>query len=642
MLSAIDRGRRRRSAPTVRASACTRARPPHKVYGFSITIAGHRQPVRAPRRRRRTGCSRATPVRHLHRRVGGRGLRRRRRHRCALHQRGERGAVALLRRARRTAPTREAVDVLSGGRRSPDQRRRRRHHRRPARWRPATSSSRCRTRANPNASYFSVYQRGRGQRLREDLPGRQRHRPPTTATAPTASRPSTANLGPAFPNGVFICQDNNNDLPGSRRQPGPQARPAREGREPRRWRGSHRPPPPDDPSPISFVGQATSNTNSTAFTVRRAVRTSGRTTCCCCSPPTASTTAPDRAGHRVDAGRPGGRHQPRDHGLAPYRGHRADAGQRRAPDHQWRRLHQGRPDPRGLPRRRYRPTRSSRSRVQPEPGSSTAHTTPVVSNTTTGRLAGVVLVGQEQRDDAVDRAGRRDGARHHLRLRWRHGSERCSPTPRPACTASTPATTGGLTAHRQREGELGDHVDRPAAPGRRRRAGQPAAGRTVHLELCTVSICSFDASTSSDPEDSIESYEWDFGDGNDGEGGRPRAHATRPPAPREVVLTVTDDDGATDTADATRSPPARRRRPHRSRSWGRRPATPTTSPSRCACRRRSRPTTPCCCSPRRGAAPRSPVPAPVDAGRPRGRQQPCHHRLATAGHGLGCRAAPCG
>jgi hypothetical protein len=75
-----------------------------------------------------------------------------------------------------------------------------------------------------------------------------------------------ANLGPDFPKGIFVCQDNNNNAPGangnqdvkitsldkivdlSAVEPPP-------------------PPPPPPPSPLDFVGQATVNANSKSFSV---------------------------------------------------------------------------------------------------------------------------------------------------------------------------------------------------------------------------------------------------------------------------------------------------------------------------------------------------------------------------------------
>jgi len=67
---------------------------------------------------------------------------------------------------------------------------------------------------NPNASYFSVYRREgtnafvKTFRVVDGVSSDDCDRTDgVTAT--------TAPLGPAFPRGVFICQDNNNDAPGT-------------------------------------------------------------------------------------------------------------------------------------------------------------------------------------------------------------------------------------------------------------------------------------------------------------------------------------------------------------------------------------------------------------------------------------------
>ena len=79
----------------------------------------------------------------------------------------------------------------------------------------ATSSSRRRTSADPNASYFNVYKRGAGNDFVNTF------RVANGTSSDDCDRTDgitavTANLGSAFPNGMFVCQDNNNDLPGAR------------------------------------------------------------------------------------------------------------------------------------------------------------------------------------------------------------------------------------------------------------------------------------------------------------------------------------------------------------------------------------------------------------------------------------------
>jgi PKD repeat protein len=63
---------------------------------------------------------------------------------------------------------------------------------------------------------------------------------------------------------------------------------------------------------------------------------------------------------------------------------------------------------------------------------------------------------------------------------------------------------------------------------------------------CIDLTCDFDASGSSDPDGSIAGYEWDFGGGNTGSG-IAASHTYAAEGTYTVILTVTDDDGATDT-----------------------------------------------------------------------------------------------
>jgi thermitase len=62
---------------------------------------------------------------------------------------------------------------------------------------------------------------------------------------------------------------------------------------------------------------------------------------------------------------------------------------------------------------------------------------------------------------------------------------------------------------------------------------------------CNGLTCDFDASDSNDPDGSIVSYAWNFGDSNTGSGMMP-IH-TYSDGTYDVILTVTDDDVATDT-----------------------------------------------------------------------------------------------
>jgi len=81
----------------------------------------------------------------------------------------------------------------------------------------------------------------------------------------------------------------------------------------------------------------------------------------------------------------------------------------------------------------------------------------------------------------------------------------------------------------------------------------PAASFTESAEtVLTGETISFNASASSDPDGYIVSYFWDFGDGTNATGVTVD-HAYIDDGNYTVTLTVTDDDGATDTANSTKT-----------------------------------------------------------------------------------------
>ena len=66
---------------------------------------------------------------------------------------------------------------------------------------------------------------------------------------------------------------------------------------------------------------------------------------------------------------------------------------------------------------------------------------------------------------------------------------------------------------------------------------------------CPALACAFDGTGSSDPDGTIVSYAWNFGDGSTGTGPTP-SHTYATGGTYTVTLTVTDDDGAIDPASA--------------------------------------------------------------------------------------------
>lgn len=75
----------------------------------------------------------------------------------------------------------------------------------------------------------------------------------------------------------------------------------------------------------------------------------------------------------------------------------------------------------------------------------------------------------------------------------------------------------------------------------------PVAALTT---ACGGLNCSFDGSTSSDPDGSVNSWLWDFGDGQTGTG-KTATHAYAAAGDYAVKLTVTDDKGASSEASGT-------------------------------------------------------------------------------------------
>ncbi|MGO4841307.1 PKD domain-containing protein, partial [Rhizobiaceae sp. 2RAB30] len=79
-----------------------------------------------------------------------------------------------------------------------------------------------------------------------------------------------------------------------------------------------------------------------------------------------------------------------------------------------------------------------------------------------------------------------------------------------------------------------------ATAERRIMVNEPPVARAGDDQYVTASVVEFDASASSDQDGSIARFEWDFGDGETGNGAR-IAHTYSSPGTYEARLTVTDD-----------------------------------------------------------------------------------------------------
>ncbi len=87
-----------------------------------------------------------------------------------------------------------------------------------------------------------------------------------------------------------------------------------------------------------------------------------------------------------------------------------------------------------------------------------------------------------------------------------------------------------------------------AVATRRIRVNDPPIANAGADQLVTASEVLFDASASFDRDDKIQSYLWDFGDGESGEG-RTAKHVYRTPGTFEVTLSVTDSSGTIRNVD---------------------------------------------------------------------------------------------
>jgi len=396
---------------------------------------------------------------------------------------------------------------------------------------------------DPNASYFSVYRREAGNAFVNTF------RVADGTGSDDCDRTDgitavTADLGSAFPRGMFVCQDNNNNLPGT--SGNQNLKMVRLENVVNLDGGPPPPPPPPPPTgTIEFVGRSTSNTNARTFNVQVP----------------AATQAGDALllfaaqGSTTSLGNPGagwtqaGRVADGAHATTVWRkvATANDAGDTVS-------LSSGTTYTKvGLTLAAYRGTDPTAPVATiagaPEPGSTASHTSPLVNNSVTGArrvsfwsdknsstTSWTAPAGETARGTSIGSGGGRVGTL----LTDSTG----------ALTAGTPAMTGGLVARANAEASTATAwtiLLKPVAPPPPPDNEPPVARFTWD---CEELVCSFDATTSSDAEDSIASYAWTFGDDGAGIDATPE-HTYDEAGSYVVELTVTDDDQVTDTVTHT-------------------------------------------------------------------------------------------
>lgn len=129
------------------------------------------------------------------------------------------------------------------------------------------------------------------------------------------------------------------------------------------------------------------------------------------------------------------------------------------------------------------------------------------------------------------------------RVGWVHEGPSGAPVPGTISTVSGPLVDGITWGARGLFLPQGEFVPEP--PNQ-----PPTASFTAS---CTELSCTFDGTGSTDPDGSIASHTWDFGDGT-GDTGAQVQHTYANGGARTVTLTVVDDDGASDTTSRTVNP----------------------------------------------------------------------------------------
>lgn len=343
-----------------------------------------------------------------------------------------------------------------------------------------------------------------------------------------------ANLGPAFPKGMFVCQDNNNDAPGT------------SGHQDVKMTGLEKvvdlsavePPPGPQPSSLGFVGQSTVNGNRTSFTVQvpSGVRAGDTLLLFDSQASTATLTGPGAGWTQI------GRTTDTKHATTVWRRTATDADA----DSTVRLSTGGGYLKAGLTLAAYRGTDPGDPVAAiagaPEPASTAAHTTPVVTDTTDGAwrvsywsdknsatTAWTDPPGETRRTSTTGSGGGRIDTL-------------LTDSDAPVATGSQ----GGLTATADAASSTATTwtvLLRPADDSLPPVVNHPPTARFGYT--CTKLVCDFDGSASSDAEGDLAAYSWDFGDGGTSDQVAP-THTFGSPGSRQVTLTVTDGDQAID------------------------------------------------------------------------------------------------
>ena len=379
--------------------------------------------------------------------------------------------------------------------------------------------------ADPNASYFNLYRRGAGNafvaafRITNGTGSDDCDRTDGIAA-------SAASLGTSFPEGIFVCQDNNNDAPGSTGNQN-----LKLVRLEKILALDGAPPPPPPPSSIGLVGQATSNTQGTAFSARvpTGVEAGDALLLFASQGNVATLTGPGagwtQAGKVTDG----------LHTTTAWRrvATASDAGSTV-------RLTSDVTVKAALTLAAYEGTDATNPIASitgvPEPGTTAGHTTPTVPNTLDGALR---VSYWSDRNSATTSWAAPAGEKVRATTLGSGGGrvDTLLTDPGTAQTAGSPASTGGLTATADATAGTATSWTILLRPGTAPPPPENLPPTARFTFDCTGQTCSFDGSTSSD-EDSVTGWTWDFGDGTTGTGSTTE-HTYTASGLHDVALTVT-------------------------------------------------------------------------------------------------------